>query len=495
MSLATDELLTNAFATLAQNPADAGMLRQIGEHFFAREQWPLAASYLEASAMLIPTPELDILRGHTAIRRMDYDLAEHCYARVLRWQPDHIIARAGLANCHYFKGQWTVAAAIYESLRDTVPNHPDLHLYLGRTYRQLLRLAESVAEYRSALALAATPEIYNELGWGLFEAGDADAADATYREALEKFPTNATLRFAYGFFLLHVGRWAEGFALYEERWKSFDLGAHSPLIELPMPNAPRWDGVAPLAGKTVIVFAEQGAGDLFMFIRYARELAALGAVVEVLTPSATTAVIQTVPWIHAVRDEHSVLPTYDYYVPLMSCPLYFGLTPQTIPAVDTPYIEAPYKQPRFSEKPTIGLVWAGNPRYDFEFYRSPGFEAMKPLIDAHPEYCFVALQVGPAAAQAAEYIAAGKLIDGAATIRNYGDTAAILTAMDSLITSCTSVAHLGGAMGVNTHLMLSACPDWRWLREGTNTAWYPSVTLHRQETLGDWAPVIAKLSR
>ena len=486
-------LLDSAFTALRHNPADAQALAQLGQHYYHQGNWNLAAAYLEATACIAPSPELDILRGHTANRRADYAHAATCFQRVLTWHPTHIEARAGLGNSYFLRGDWAAATPIYEALAPELPDHPDVPNCLGKCYRMQLRLPEAIAQYRNAVSLQPTEAMYNELAWTLFESGDITAATEAYREGLNRFPQNHDLLYGYGFFLMHIGKWDEGFPLYEERWRTTKLGPryHNIVGNL---TRPMWDGKTPLTGKTVMVVSEQGAGDLIQFVRFAKTLVAMGTIVDILAPPFMASIMATVPWARAVHTRYEQIPDYDFYVPLMSCPLFFGMRPGQIPGMDAPYISAPAPQPRFSEKPTVGLVWAGDPNNDYEFYRSPNFEAYKPLIDAHPDIAFVALQVGPQAAQAADYIAAGKLIDGTKTIRDYGDTANAFTAIDLLISSCTSPVHLAGAMGIPACLLLSACPDWRWYQEETSTAWYPSQHIYRQQHLGEWAALIARVS-
>ncbi len=477
------------FEVLKRDHGNAEALAQIGQHYFFREQWVLAAAYFEAAHVIAASERLDLMRGLTANRRQDFDHARACFSRVLANNPAQLEAKAGLGNSYYLAGQWAEAVALYTEIAPQLPHQADVPACLAVCHRRLFAFDAAIVQYRKALAIDPTPSAYADLAWALFEQGAHEEAEVMYKSGLTRYPESNNLRYGYGFFLLHVGRWEEGLPLYELRWRTSKLGPRYQNIVGNLAQ-PCWDGKASLLGKTVMVVSEQGAGDLIQFVRYARELTALGARVEILAPPFMREVMETVPWCAGVHTRYEAIPPYDFYVPLMSCPLFFGLRPGAVPGVEEPYLRAPRPRARFSDKPTIGLVWGGDVKNEYEFYRSPGFAAYQPLIDAHPEWCFVALQVGPQLAQADAYVAAGKLVPASATIEDYSDTASALSAVDLLISSCTSPLHLAAAMGVPTYGLLSACPDWRWFGEARQSAWYPSLTLFRQATLGQWRETI-----
>ena len=490
---ASTQLLSPVWQRLVNNPADGTALQAIGLGFFEQEQYRLAAAYLEAAAVLRPSAQTHILCGKAWLALKEYLRAESSFTEALSYDPDSVEALAGAGNSFYGRKQWGRAEHYYEKLQQLLPDNGSVILSLSHTSHRQLRLLES-AEYLLRLIELEADNIhhYTELAWRCFEMGDREKADSLFLQAIEKFGPVPDVLYPYGFFLLHVGMWKEGLELYEERWETSFLGPryHSTIDPL---QGPRWDGKASLEGKLVMVLSEQGAGDLIQFAQYCPRLLELGATLDILSTPSLEPVLRSLPWIRQVHTEYRAIPPFDYYVPLMSCPLYFQTRPETLPQVK-PYLAAPYQRERFSERPTIGLAWFGDPKFQYDHYRSFHSFPFGKLIEQFPEYRFVSLQFGTLPADAQEWVDSGRLIDGAAATRDYGDTAASLMAVDLLICSDSSITHLAGAMGVPTFLLLNACADWRWLGEGMDTPWYANHRLYRQKELGDWAKAFQRMA-
>ena len=259
--------------------------------------------------------------------------------------------------------------------------------------------------------------------------------------------------------------------------------------------APLWLGDAPVAGKTVLLHAEQGLGDTIQFCRYAPRVAALGARVVLEVQRPLVDLMKTLAGPAAVVARGDALPDFDLHCPLLSLPLAFGTRLDTIPA-EVPYLRAPpgatdWDARLGAKRPRIGLVWSGNPGHKRDRDRSIPFYALLPLLDL--DATFVSLQKEVRPADAAVLKQTGTVIDAADALTTFSDTAALIAALDLLITVDTSVAHLAGALGKPVWVLLPQVPDWRWLLERDDSLWYPSARLFRQNDTRAWGPVIARV--
>ena len=288
-------------------------------------------------------------------------------------------------------------------------------------------------------------------------AGDFAEAEAAYRAALAVRPDNAPVLAALGLLRLAEGRYAEGWALYDERRKFQPLLADRAGIA-------EWRG-EDLTGKSLMIWPEQGLGDEIQMARYAPMLKARGAtVVLACSPSLAglfgSLGVQVAPLADGAR-----LPTTDFYCANFSLPGRLGTTLETIPAA--PYLSAP-AEPKAGG---VGFVWRGNPEHPNDAGRSlPSPEVLAPL---------------------AQRVA---LSDLQTPRGDFLDTAARVQALDLVITVDTAMAHLCGALGVPCWVMLAAHrTDWRWLAGRTDSPWYPSLRLFRQASPGDWAGVVRQM--
>lgn len=311
----------------------------------------------------------------------------------------------------------------------------------------------------------------------------------TYDAALALAPASAELRFARGLQLLMMGQWADGWREHEQRWHV----SHMPLSTA-QPTSPRWDG-SPLNGRHLLLIEEQGLGDQIMFARFAAKAAAGGRVTLRCSEPLRT-LFSSVPGVHAVISAGDPLPTHDVHASTMSLPHLLGLpSPDSVdgaaylrPADACPVgINAilPIESVR---RPRIGLVWSGNPRHRNDARRSVPLRFLQPLI-ATPGVQFFSLQHGPDALHRAGELPPHVTAIGT-HLTSLNDTAHALLRLDLLITVDTSVAHLAGALGVQTVLLVPFVPDWRWLLDRSDTPWYTSMQLLRQSALFEWSPVI-----
>jgi tetratricopeptide (TPR) repeat protein len=289
-------------------------------------------------------------------------------------------------------------------------------------------------------------------------ANDFAGAERAYRGALAMQPDNAPALSALGLLLLAQGRYAEGWPLYEARRKFQPL-----LIE--RSGIPEWRG-EDLAGKSIMIWPEQGLGDEIQMARYAPALKARGATVMlVCTPSLGRLFFGSLGVNVAALVDKAQLPTTDVYARSFSLPARFGTTLETIPPA--PYLRAPPD----AKTGGVGFVWRGGAAHPNDAGRSlPSADVLAPLGDK------------------------AELIDLQNPRGDFLDTAARVQALDLVISVDTAMAHLCGALGVPCWVMLPAeRVDWRWMTGRADSPWYPSLRLFRQATPGDWAGVVDQM--
>ena len=324
-------------------------------------------------------------------------------------------------------------------------------------------------------------------------------AEAFLREAraLGLVPGLAQAEWNLGLAELALGDFSAGWAHFERRW----TGCPTLQGSYRFPPERAWQGEA-LAGKRLLLWAEQGLGDTLQFIRYASLAAAAGATVWVEVQPPLVGLLRSVAGASEVHAFGEGPDRWDFHCPLMSLPYRFATTLETIPAA-VPYLTADASavarwRERLAALPglKVGLVWAGGARpgrVDLEAIdarRSLKLAALAPLA-AVPGVQLVSLQKGPAAAEVAQ--APFSLVDWSDEWQNFADTAALVEALDLVISVDTAVAHLAGALGRPVWMLNRLDTCWRWLLERNDTPWYPSMRLFRQRESGAWDEVIAGL--
>jgi hypothetical protein len=306
---------------------------------------------------------------------------------------------------------------------------------------------------------------------------------------LEADRSIAHLAFERSHHTLLFGDLSEGWIQYESRWEV--PGLIQPERHF---TQPRWGG-EPFPGKTLLLHYEQGLGDTLMFIRYAPLAKALGGRVLVAAQVPLADLVATCPGVDEVIPKGASLPPFDLHLPLLSLPRVFGTELDTIPA-DIPYLDVPAHVPNRSRlsaalaaaegRTRIGLVWAGNPKHHNDANRSIPTRALAPLAELR-EVAWYSFQLGRSAPPLPGIVTLDPLL------RNLSDTAYALSGMDLVITVDTALAHLAGAMGIPTLLLLPLFPDWRWLLGREDSPWYPSMRLYRQPAAGDWDAVLRRI--
>jgi tetratricopeptide (TPR) repeat protein len=328
------------------------------------------------------------------------------------------------------------------------------------------QLPAAAAAFRAAATLAPTAEWLHNAAVVHQLLGDHAAAEAGFREALALQPTYARARATLGLSLLATGRMAEGFACYDA-WREIPDNTSVPAPDL---GAPLWSG-EDLAGKSVLVWGEEGFGDQIMYARFAPLLRAAGAQVIWVCNQAMVRLVREGLGMEAIAARSGALAIegLDYAGPTSRLPVAFMQTLTAPPPA--PYLRPP--RPNVVEGLRIGVVTHGNPDHSNDHNRSLPPQAAEQLL-ALP--------------------GAFSLAPGDTGARDFWDTAGIIAGLELVICVDTSVAHLAGALGKPVWLLLPAIGcDWRWGTAGEASPWYGSMRLFRQTTPGDWSAVLAQV--
>lgn len=419
------------------------------------------------------------------------------YDRALEVQPDLLEAARNLAIAWLLRGDAERAEHFARRALRLEPNSSQLHSQLADALARSGKHDEALAAYRRALELEPNfAEAWSDLGFLCELRGEMADAMEHYRRAIAIRPDFAQAHFRYGLGLLAAGDFGRGWEEYEWRWRLPELAGLAPEFE-----RPSWDG-SDISGKTVLLYAEQGLGDVIQFLRYVPLVTQKGATVLVRCPWQLKALIENAPGVAGVFGEDEALPDFDLCCALLSLPRMFRTTAETVPA-RIPYLRADNgKVARWRGKIAaksaalkVGIAWAShsrNARYAQQ--KSIGLEALAPLAEACP-VVFYSLQKGPAAAESARPPAAMTLVDPSGEIGDFSDTAAVIENLDLVISVDTSVAHLAGAMGKPVWVLATFPPDWRWVRaHGGRNLWYPTARIFHQTRMHDWAGVIRQVA-
>jgi Flp pilus assembly protein TadD len=385
-----------------------------------------------------------------------------------------------------------MAEVAFRRVLGLAPGHVDAANNLGNILRQQMRFDDAKVLYESALQSdPQQSDLHSNLGVTLQEAGDPDAAITCYRKAIEIDPANAEARRNLGMALLQTGAFEDGWAEYEWRWKT----RHFAPLRRNWPQ-PRWQG-QPLPEHTVLVHCEQGFGDSIQFARYLPLVAARVGRLVVEAPQELASLIRGMDGVGDVVVAGTGLPFFDQQIPLLSLPYVFATTLASIPA-SVPYFTVTNSKmtdwkDRLQKQPgqkLIGVAWKGSQAHQRNQMRSPGLDVFAPLFALAPDIRFISLQKDPAASDRAEAGRFAHLEDVSGDLHDFEDTAALICNLDGVVSPDTAVAHLAGALGIASWILLPAVAEWRWLRGRTDSPWYPNATLVRQQKIGDWESAV-----
>ncbi len=464
--------------------------------------------------------------GNAALDLGDQPRAIAHYRAALAARPDHAEGHYNLGNAYAATGGTAEAIASFGRAIALRADHAGAHNNLGNALRAEGRIEEALESYRRAIALrpdevgarhnlamtlisihrpaeaaalltdivARDPdhaEAANNLGGALLALDRLEEAVDAFARAVAIDPDHAQARFGMGLALLGLGRFAEGWAAYEARWRDprFRDGKDDPAAQ-------RWHG-EPLEGRRILLHAEQGFGDTIQFVRYAPMVQARGGRVVLRVQAPLTTLLA--PLAPVVVAEADALPEIDLHCPLLSLPMAFATEMATVPA-PVPYLHAdPARVRRLGflrpagGRPRVGVAFSGSAAHTDDPLRSiPAAMFLPPLVAAG--VCVHVAQTDLRAEDARAVMALPDVDYHGNDLASFADTAALLSRMDLVISVDTSIAHLAGAMGLPTWILLQHAADFRWMRGRTDSPWYPTARLFRQETSGDWEAVLRRVA-
>jgi Flp pilus assembly protein TadD len=406
------------------------------------------------------------------------------YRQAVACRADYAEARNNLGASLHELGLFDEAIAELRRAIQIRPQYPEAHNNLGNVLYDLDRIHEAIDQYRKAITFRPSyPEAHYHLGVSLRGLNRLPEAMKEFRTAVELRPRYPEALWSISFLMLLQGDFANGWPMFEARSQL----ANRPLL-FDLAQAV-WTG-APLDGKTILLYCEQGLGDTIQFARYIPMVKARGGRIVVACPSALRRLFEGLIGIEYITCEGEVVPPIDARCSLMSLPRLFQTTLQTIPA-DVPYLTAKPDLARkwgdrlaaLPPKFNIGLVWAGNRRHLNDRNRSVPLAELA-TVARLGNIRLVSLQKGPPAQDIRP--AGVEITDWSNDLTDLAETAALTANLDLVISVDTSVAHLAGAMAKPTWTLLPFAPDWRWMLNRSDSPWYPTMRLFRQPALGEW---------
>ncbi len=437
--------------------------------------------------------------GEIAALSGNNEEAAGLYRRAISIDDSNARYHFGLGCALHASGDWLGAGEAYRGALKLDAAHAAAHMNLGcilqeraETEAALIgpqgaarQLEEALEHFRSVRDLApGNAEAWMNLGYAMARQRKLEEALRCYDRAIELQPRLAEAHFNRSMALLAQGKFSDGWSEYEWRWQASGFPR-------PVHAQPEWDG-APLGGRTLLLYSEQGFGDAIQFVRYAPLAAARGARVIVRSTPELHRLFASVPGVSASLESGEALPPFDAHCPLLSLPRVLGTTAESIPA-EVPYISAEpalaaawRREIGNAHELRVGLVWASQPMARIAPLKSIGFADLAPLLRLRGVK-YYSLQKGEALAPEP---AAG-VVDLGGRLEDFADTAALIASLDLTISVDTAVAHLAGAMGKPVWTLLPYVPDWRWHPDGLHSRWYPSMRLYRQAERGDWKALMA----
>ena len=423
-------------------------------------------------------------------------LAVEWIARAIRLDGFQGAFHAGLGEAYRALGKLADAQACYEQVLRILPDAADAHNTLGAIRQARGQLADAKACYERALELnPADPAAQCNLASVLQSEGNHAAAVQFLDQALTAWPDHAEGRFLRGTMWLAEGRFLEG-------WREFEHRARCKCTPPRSLAQPLWNGT-PLGDKTLLLYSEYGMGDVLQFIRYVPLVQARSPKTRVLLEVHRA----LIPLLNGsgfsnVVERGEVDGNFDVQLPLMSLPAVFETTleniPNRIPYLSADGMRAAEWQRRLSGIGgfKVGIHWQGSVSYASDRQRSMALSCFAPLAEV-PGVQLISLQKGAGSEQVAEGSARFPVLTFPDLDESGGafvDTAALMASLDLVITCDSAPGHLAGALGVPVWIALTVAPDWRWMLERTDSPWYPTVRLFRQESVENWPEVFKRMA-
>lgn len=502
----TEDAIASYDSAIAIRPTygDASLNRGIA---FSELQKPedALASFERAVALLPDHANAHLYCGLALADLQRFAEAVASYERVISIQPAHCVAHINRGKALHALGRNEEALESFDLATSIDPASAEAYNNRGTLLHALGRYGEALASLDQSISIRPNDaEFYYKRAMTLEALSRFEDALESYDKAIEVHTQACAPYWNKSLMLLSLGRYEEGWPLHEWRWKLNDKMAPREFSN----GASLWLGEQCLAGKTILLHAEQGHGDAIQFCRYAKLVKALGATVILEVPGALMGLLSELEGVDQLIERGADLPSFNYHCPLMSLPLTFKTRIDSIPS-SAKYLHAqPAKVTQWQRRlgptlrPRVGLVWSGGFRPDQPEVWAINQRRNLPLgmlgiLDGLP-VDFISLQKGEPAES--EFAAAGQsgwlrpaIADYGADLNDFSDTAALIENLDLVISVDTSVAHLAAALGKPVWILNRFDSCWRWLKDRTDSPWYPTLTLYNQHRAGDWEDVMYRV--
>jgi len=424
--------------------------------------------------------------------------AESLYKTLLGYFPNQFEILTTLAIALFQQGR---SEAGFQQLKKSLsinPNQPIALYNMAVELQKQTRLDEALTYYNETLKL--NPQDINALinrGNTLKDLKQYKAAIASFKSALVLQPNIPSAHWDKALTHILLGEYEQGWKEYEWGWQCGERGEPRKYAQA------TWLGDDSIAGKTILIYPEQGLGDLIQFSRYVPSLEKLGAKVILEAPASLVDLMKSLSPTLIVTKQGEPTPAFDFVCPVMSLPLALKTKVETIPA-SIPYLfvnkdKEQYWQSKFGVKikPRIGIVWSGSMTNKIDnnpcARRNIPLEQLKPLFELPLEFHVLQKDIRPEDKPILD--AFTHLNCHQDELKDFADTAALIKEMDIVISVCTSVAHLAGALGHKTWVLLPYSADYRWMTNEQDSPWYPSIELNRSEKISDWSNVIKRTTQ
>jgi Flp pilus assembly protein TadD len=491
-----DEALQVFDKAVQLKPGDAGLWSQLGDALVEAGRLSDALPcFRQALSLDLRGFDAAYKAGHILQGIGRFEEALVVFNQGLEAQPNHVPTLQ--ARAVVLKNLNRIEEALADNSRaiELDPGNADVCINQGNALQALDRHEEALLCYDRSLVIRPDGGSITNRAMSLTALARFDEAMAAYKQALDIDPSQAKAIWNLALLQLLTGDFESGWRGREARWRIPELTATYP--RMPQPN---WLGEQPIDGRTIVVCQTEGLGDGIHFVRYIPMLAACGACVILLVDAPLYPLVCGLTGISQclVKSPQTVVPPFDFHIAIDSLPLAFGTRLDSIPAAET-YLPAPDAErvrvweSRLGsrEKLRVGLVWSGNAGYANDRNRSMPLRTLCGVLDV--DATFVSLQKNPRAHDIETLRERTEIVDFAADLTDFAETAALVSCLDLVITVDTSVAHLAGALGRPTWIFIPYVPDWRWLLDREDSPWYPTVRLFRQSASREYESVVERV--
>ena len=448
-------------------------------------------------------PELHFRKGRVLAALAQTESALTSFNQAVALAPNHLEAVTARGVLLSNAKQHQRALQDFETAARLAPQLPSSYNNLGNALSELDRIQDALSCYDRAIQLdPAFVDAHFNAGVLHQSLQQIDKAISAYLKVISIAPAHVYAQWNLGLCQLMTGQYAEGWKQYEWRWKNSELDVFKEKRKF---DEPLWDGTQSLAGKTVLLYSEQGLGDTIQFCRYAKQVANLGAKVILEVQQPLVRLLAGLDGVTQLIERGDSVPRFDFQCPLMSLPLAFGTLLESIPAHDT-YLQSDSSLrakwlsrlgsrsgPHLVAGTTlrVGVVWRGRASHADDRNRSANLIDVLSLRGEGIQ--LISLQNELTAEDLQTLQDHPGMLHFGAELTDMAETAALCDLMDVVISVDTSIAHLAGALGKPVYVMLPFVPDWRWLLNRDDSPWYPSAKLFRQTQKRQWQTLLAQI--